>query len=170
MVSLRRGSSLIAVLMLITLLFILGIGLLMQKSTQYDESTRQLEAAQARQLAQAGLVDCGLKLAKDRTFPPILGNGNAQFSYSEEVTNLDGVAVGSYTVNVNATLNESPYWIIQVKSEGWLGERDHPRGRYLIYAEMDMSAKLRTNSSLDNPDFHHWVHYADQEFSEPPPL
>ena len=158
MESLRRkgGSSLIAVLMLITVLFILGIGFLSQKSNQYDESTRQLEAAQARQLAQAGLVDCGLKLAKDRTFPP-----TPIFTYNEELGD------GSYSLTVDSTLSKAPYWILQVNSEGWLGDREHPHGHYLIYAEMDMSRQLRSNSSLANPDFHHWVHYADQESSQP---
>ena len=165
----RSGSSLIAVLLLITVLLILGIALLSQKTSQYDASARRLEATQARQLAQSGLLDCRLKLAKDRTFPPLSGKSNDSFNYSEEVTDLDGNPVGSYTVTVDFSLNRSPYYICQVQSVGWLGDRAAPRSTYRVYGELDMSRQLRSNSSQSNPDFRHWMHYLEAEMPKPPP-
>lgn len=163
-----RGSSLIAVLMLITLLLILGIGLMSQKTSQYDASARRLEAAQARQLAQAGLVDCQLKLAKDRTFPPLSGKANESFTYTEDVNDLDGKPVGSYSVTLDFALNQPPHSICQVRSQGWLGDRSAPRSTYLVYLEVDMSRTLRNDSSKPNPNFRRPSHYLEEDTPKPP--
>ena len=165
----RRGSSLIAVLMLITLLLILGIGLLSQKTSQYDAAARRLEASQARQLAQAGLTDCRLKLAKDLTFPPLSGKSNDNFTYTEDLTDLDGNSLGSYSVTVDFALDKAPYFICQVRSQGWLGERAAPRSTFAVYAELDMSRTLRSNSAQPNPNYRRWVHYLEEEVPKPPP-
>ena len=78
-----QGSALVAVLLTLTIMMILGMAFLSRKSAQYETVVRATEADQARALAQAGLVDIGIKFAKDRAFPPSRPEGNTIYSYSK---------------------------------------------------------------------------------------
>lgn len=160
-----RGSALVAVLLLTTVLFLLGIALLSQKSSQYEAANRPWELSQCRQLAQAGLVDCQLKLAKDRTFPP-LSAANGTYTYSETLTALDGSPLGSYTVQMDYGWMRSPYYVCHIRSRGWMGSPDRVRADFTLFAEIDMARTSRLNSNQPNPSFRKLVNYLEEA---PPP-
>lgn len=136
-----QGFLLVAVLLIAALLLTLGIGYLASAARNYSAAYPAVGIAQARTLARAGLDDALEKLNKDRDFPPAYsiqteatGVTNAPFSYSETVTDLDGVTViGSYQVKVDLTYQATPLqWTIQpnqlliLTSTGLVGSPSSP--------------------------------------------
>lgn len=148
----RRASALIAVLLVTTAMLVLGLGLLTQKSRQYQSAARQRQAAQARAVAQAGLVDFEIKKRKDHSFPPRRAEGANHFSYSESF------AGGTYQIEVDSSVSNSPQSLLLVTSQGQVGE-----ARFVIYGEFDISPTSRSDPNQPNPRFHNWVHLAEQE-------
>jgi hypothetical protein len=160
------GSAMIAVLLILSILLVLGIGLLSQKSYQYEEMRRANDASQARALAQAGMVDAKLKLLKDQGFPPARPHGETTFSYNEEVTNFDGQVVGAYAVKVFTDASEEPFHVLRVESVGLLGGTSNPRARYQIYGELDIAPVVRNDTlKTVNPNYSRWHYF--QEGSRP---
>ncbi len=158
----RAGSALVGVLLVLSLLLVMGVGLLSQKANQYDEMRRANQSTQARALAQAGLVDARLKLSKDPSFPPARPSGDAQFTYSQNITTTSGQLAGSYTVVVDSTKNQPPYHVIRVTSVGLVGSRVNPDGRYSIYGELDASRFMRDDPTTPNPNFYRWALVREQ--------
>ena len=157
-----RGSALIGVLLVLSLLLVMGVGLLSQKANQYEEMRRANDSARARALAQAGLVDARLKLSKDLTFPPLRPSGDAQFTYSEDLLDSGGLPAGSFTVIVDSTKNQPPFQVIRVTSIGLAGERTNPSARYFIYSELDVAKFLRSDDTTPNPNYYQWALVREQ--------
>jgi hypothetical protein len=158
----RRGSAIIAVLLVSTLLLVLGMGMLSQKASLYESASRDRSAAQARGIAQAGMVDCQIKLSKHREFPPKRAREAKAFTYSELFTDNAAQPLGTYTVTIDTTRAASPYAIYQVTCVGLLGDPEDPQARYEIYGEYDISRTMRDDPALANPDYRKWVHFVEQ--------
>lgn len=158
-----RGSALLAVLLILSILLVLGIGLLSQRANQYEEMRRANEACQARALAQAGLVDVKLKLSKDRSFPPARPNGETRFTYSETMTDVDGNEVGRYVVTVMTDTLLEPFYVMRVESIGLIGtEGANPRARYVIYGELDLAKTVRNDENqTPNPNYFRWLYFQE---------
>jgi type II secretory pathway pseudopilin PulG len=163
--SLPKGSTLIGVLLTMTVILILGMAFLSQKSSQYESAVRGREALQAEMLAQAGIVDFRKKIAKDRSFPPKRPEGTERYEYTEVLTDLNDAPYGAYKITVDLSRNVSPYWIAQVTSVGYLGSADKPVAQSSIYAELDMAKDDRENPGVPNPRYREWVVF--QEGSGP---
>lgn len=156
----RRASTLLAALVLLTLILVLGLGFLSRRSAEYQVANLQITRAQARELALAGLEDARAKLDRDYFFPPQLEIKQNAFQYAELVYDLDDVTVlGSYEVIVDQTYNEDPYRVITVQATGMAGYP--PRSRYRVEAELDASATVR-GGTADNPDFWKLIRLVEQ--------
>ena len=94
-----------ALLVLISLL-LLGMGLMSAQTARYRGVNRSQEAAQAFQLAQAGLEDVRLKLEVDTNFPPNPGDDQPLFNFAEDVQ-IGATTIGSYEVTLDRT-HEAP--------------------------------------------------------------
>lgn len=163
-----RGSALIGVLLVLSLLLVMGLGLLSQRSNLYEEMRRANDAAQARALAQAGMVDAYIKLVKDPSFPQSRPSEDARLTYTETVRDTTGRRVGAYTVVVDTSRRTAPFMVVRVTSTGSLGEGTNPSGRYMIYGELDVSKTLREDPEAKNPHYYKWSFLREQ--SRPVPL
>ncbi len=154
-----RGSALLAVLLVTTLLLITGMALLSAKSSEYEEAARLRQAAQAKMLAESGLVDFETKVIYGFDFPPPLVADNPFFLYSEKLTQADGTPLGSYTVKLDRSVEKSPHRVWKVTSVGSLGPSDAPVATHTSYGEMDVSPNLREDRKEPNPNYLHWVNF-----------
>ena len=158
----NKGSALVAVMLVLALLLIMGLAFLSQKGGQYEAAVMARASAQARELARAGLADFEVKFAKDRTFPPPRPQTMEQYSYSENLTDMDDNPFGGYNVTVNYDLYRSPYWLLRVNSEGFAGERTDPDARFFIYTEIDMAPEARGAAGTPNPSYRQRIIYREQ--------
>ncbi len=156
----------IAALLVMTMLLIMGMAFLSQKSAQYEAVVKSGLANQARAIAQAGLVDFKLKVAKSRSFPPPRPKGQTLYSYTEDFSDIDGRPHGFYTITCDSKLDRTPYWLLQVTSEGVLGSRAEPRARFRIYGELDLSSTLRNAPSQPNPTYRQWILFRDGDLPD----
>ena len=152
----RRGFALIASMLLCLILFALGVGLMSKQSAQYEATLRMTQAAQARALAQGGLQDALAKLSRDADFPPLSTEDQQEFSYTEQVKDLDNNPLGSFNVKVNRSLHLKPWRILLITSQGRVGS-----SRYSLRGELDISPTLRSNYTTTNSKLYHWVHIED---------
>lgn len=150
----RRGSVLIAVLLLLVILLILGLAFLTQQSLLYSATSQAQFSVAARAVAEAGLEDARGKLEKDLDFPPAADPDQKIFTYSEPLTNLSGREVGQYTITIDQT-NRKKNGIIAVTSVGSLAGTS--TARRILYAELDVSGTF-----LTNPQFFTFVHFEDR--------
>lgn len=148
----RRGSILVAVLMLLAILFILGIAMLHKQMQAYRGATLLKEGAQAQALAEAGLEDARIKWEKDYLFPPPAAPDQVAFTYSEDLRDSAGRLVGSYEVTVDATYAGPPALLLRITSVGTCGPRGQRATRKRLYGELDLAVKQRANPALDNPN------------------
>ena len=122
----RRGFSLITVLLLSSMLLVLAVAMLVKESHRYKGARLQVERAQARALAWAGIETVRARLDHDYTFPPVLETelppdqaAQRQYSFEEAVYAPDSNdIVGSYEVNVEMAWINKPYQILRVTSRG----------------------------------------------------
>lgn len=102
----RRGSLIIAALLLFSLLLALGLGLMSSQSGRMRAAQAQIDALQARQLALSAWADAKAKLGKDLFFPPST-DAQGHFSYSEDVYDQDASGdpefYGTYTVVIDTS-------------------------------------------------------------------
>lgn len=124
----------VALLVLIFLL-LLGMGLMSAQTARYRGVNRSQEAAQAFQLAQAGLEDIRFKLEVDPGFPPNPGDDQPLFNYAEDVK-IGAVEVGSYEVLLDRSHQKPPYQLISVTSTGTVGPKEHPIAQRVLKAEL----------------------------------
>ncbi len=150
----RRGVILIVVLLLLVILLVLGMGFLTQQRHLHGAARRSHSAVLARALAEAGLEDARAKLEKDLDFPPSADPSQKVFSYSEQMTKLDGSSFGRYTVTIDHTKVEQN-GVIVLTSVGSLGG-DDPTQR-VLYAELDVSGDPSSNAR-----FFRFVHFEDR--------
>jgi type II secretory pathway component PulK len=132
-----RGSTLIAVLLLMALLLTLGMAMVNQSASAVQASTYRARAAAASALAWAGLNEARAKLGRDVFFPPRGGDGQQVFAYSEIMTDLAGRRVGSYTVRVDTRFAVAPGRLVRLESEGLLGDPARPLARRRLRLDLD---------------------------------
>lgn len=160
-----RGSVLILVLVLISLVFVLGIVFLAYRATQYKAARQSTLAVQARQLAWVGLEQTRVKLMKDLNFPLSGDEDQLLFGLTENVYSLDGSdLVGSYRVVVDSTYSQEPYFLIRLTVTGLVGPPDRPLARRTLSAELDMATVARTpiGTSNPNPNLFQFVNFTDE--------
>jgi len=109
------------VLVIMTLLLILGGAMLSHQSGYRKAAVRDVEQAQARLLAQAGLEDVRLKWERDPSFPPS-GEDVERFSYRENLLDADGHLLGSYEVEIDLRHASAPSQVLLVTSRGVTAE------------------------------------------------
>ncbi len=158
----RRGSALVLCLLLVVTLFIMGMGFLSQHTSGRLASRRAVLAAQARELARAGLENARAKLNCDLKFPP-RGEAGESYVYCETLQDIgQGVPVGSYEVTLDMDLMAPPYEILKVESLGWVGTRQLPEAYHRLSAEIDVATRDRGNPALTNPRLGQWLNFWDQ--------
>lgn len=148
----RRGSTLIVSLMLCAFLLVVGLGFLSQRAGQYQAANTALWRVRAQALADAGLEDARIKLAKDGSFPPLEGDDQEEFSYTEELRDAGGESLGFYTVHIDMRYRRLPYKIYRVTSRGRVGTLEAPRAQATRMGEFDVSPVERGTTNL-NPLF-----------------
>ncbi len=148
MTGVRRGSTLIAVLLLVSLLLVGGLALMSSKSLQYDRLAEEVASAQALALAQAGLEDVLVKIGKSGGFPPLNGQ---TLSYSEEMWQADGTTpVGRYRVTIDSGLRRPNGYLLVLTSVGTVGQEVTARARHTLRAEFDLNPSNATYFKLVN--------------------
>jgi hypothetical protein len=147
----KRGSTLIAVLLLISLLLVGGLGLLGRKALEYDRVAEEATACQALALAQSGLEDALVKFGKDPSFPPLAGADQTRLTYSEDVYRTDGsTLVGRYTVTIDRKLAPAPSYVALITSVGTIGPEASPISRHTVSAELNLKPGEPTYFKLLN--------------------
>lgn len=149
MVARRRGSILIATLLLLSLLLVAGLGLHGAQAQRYRGAAALGRQTAALALAEAGLEDARVKLEKDPLFPPRGAPEQAVFRYSEDL------GAGSYTVTVDRTFAGPPHFLLVVRAQGRAGSRDETETRVTLVAEMDQAVEVRGGSG-PNPAYFTW--------------
>ena len=151
MVSDKRGSFLIAALLILAILLSLGIGLMSGQAGKLSAAQARANASQAKALARAGLEDARVKLGKDILYPPP-HDEQEFFSYSEDVFTTAGDFLGTYTVvidlryevankdlpppNEDIILYEGVYIVTSI---GKVGDRAvAPLAERTLYGEIDI--------------------------------
>lgn len=157
MMSIRKAFSLPMILMLSLIMLLLGLGFLNKRASQYRGAYQTTYSVMALQLARAGLEDARVKLDKCRDFPPQTGQDQKTFSYTEVLV----PDRESYTVTLDLSLRDEPFFIVRVTSTGVSGAVEQPRARRVLTAELDFAPNLRSDSSLPNPDYFQFVHFQD---------
>jgi hypothetical protein len=160
-----RGAILIFALMLCTLLLVIGMGFVAQRSLEYGSVSQLQDKAQARQLAMAGMEDARIKLEKDPFFPQVGGFGQSTFTYSEQLLDpSDASVVGVYKVTVDVSLKEEPFRIIRIVAVGDAGpDSADPLATYSIYAELDVASLDRDNPGTPNPKLYRYIDWREQD-------
>lgn len=106
----RRGSLIVAALLLFSILLALGLGLMSSQASRMRAAVATAQSVQAKSLALAAWADVKTKLGKDLFFPPTTrffplrpdsSRGQEYFSYSEDVYDDDGELYGTYTVVID---------------------------------------------------------------------
>jgi len=160
----RPGFLLVACLLLLSVMMVMGLGLMSSRASRYEAAVLTAQTARARALAWAGLEATRVKLCKDLDFPPPQGEGSLPFQFTEQVLDLDGsTRLGSYTVTVDSSWKHIPYQVLQVTSLGNLGPADGLRNPQVkIVAELDLSPRLRSNPAAVNPDYFRWIVWSEE--------
>ena len=162
----RRGFALVTSLLMISLLFVMGIGFLGKRAAQYRGVRQSLLAAQARAIAWAGLEHARTKLEKDINFPPNAGSEEqGSFSYSEQVLHPDGSLAGSYTVTLDLTYVKEPYYRLLITSTGRAGGDSWllPAARRTVKAEMDVFPGVPVpGNRYPNPTYFQFRGFSDE--------
>ena len=100
----KRGSLVVAALLLFSLLLALGLGLMSSQSGRMRAAQAEIDGVRAKELALAAWADCKAKLGKDIFFPPST-DAQGHFSYSEDVYDADSsgnpVFYGTYSVVID---------------------------------------------------------------------
>jgi hypothetical protein len=142
----KRGILLIAVLLMITVLLIAGLGFLGRRSSQHSSAELTRLSVQARALAWVGLEQTMAKLEKDYDFPPRRALDQQEFAWTETVFDIDGTTViGTYTARIDLRYVEPPYSILRIEATGLLGAADSPQALRTLVAEVDLEGDRSTN-------------------------
>lgn len=135
----RRGFLLVTSLFIIIVLLLMGMGFIGSQASRYAAARRSGEAAQARQLALAGLEDARIKLEMDSQFPPQPAVGQPYFSYAESLTLSSSPALrGAYTVLIDRSYEKDPNNVYLITSTGAVGPAEKPIAQYKLIAELDL--------------------------------
>lgn len=134
-----RQGSLILSLLLLSLFFLLCLGLLSRQPWLRQASNSALLESQARALALAGLDDARSKLIRDYQFPQRRDLEQRYLVYQEPVTDLSDRPVGSFRVSIDHLYAAYPYLCYRISSWGLLGKE----ASYRIDAVFDLSPQRR---------------------------
>ncbi len=142
-----KGFLLVASLLIISLLLIVGYGMMSVQSGRYRASSKTVSSAQALQLALAGFEDVRAKLELDQDFPPHPAEDQKIFNYAEDVIDA-GNPIGSYEVEVNTEHNRAPWFLVKVTCTGVVGPKEKPLASRRVIAELrhmtsDVTADVR---------------------------
>lgn len=135
----RRGSTIVLALLTLTVLLILGLGILGSRSAHLESSVARLRATQARQLALSGLEDVRAKLSHDYFYPPQVTEDQKVFVYSEPVLAADGTMFGLYEIRLDPSLAQDPYFLLQVRSTGFVYDQGKWVAHWIVDGEFDLS-------------------------------
>lgn len=130
-------------LLLLSLFFLLAIGLLSRQPWLRQASNSVLLESQARALALAGLDDARSKLIRDYQFPQRRDLEQRYLVYREPILDLDGNLVGSFRISIDHLYAGYPYLCYRLSSWGLWGEEARPRATYRIDAVFDLSSERR---------------------------
>lgn len=149
-----RRAFLLPLALLIAMLFgVIGGAFLYSQSVLYGGAVQVNGELMARSIAEVGVQDARCKLQRDIDFPPAGSEEQTEYSYTETFTDpLTGSTVGSYTVTVDSTYCDKPYYVALVRSTGSVaaGERNILK---TVVAELDVSPKDRNNPAVDNSNY-----------------
>ena len=134
----KRVFLLVACLLISSILLVLGLGFLTTKANDLKAAKQVALTAQARSLAWAGLERTRTKLEKDAHYPPPGSEEQLLYSYSEEILDPSGQPVGSYTVVLDQTHVQEPYYRLKIRCTGRVGQLTSPQSRYTLTAELDL--------------------------------
>lgn len=158
----RRGVVIVLVLFTLAVLLLSGLGLLGSRALRQAGTRQQQEAAQAAWLAQAGLEDARVKLAKRLDFPPPGAMDQTTYSYSERLVDSRGAEVGHYVVTLDSTQLHEPFYLLRITSEGMVGPRQSPRASRVLTATLDLRGDDRFGEGLPtSPRLFQWVDWND---------
>lgn len=144
-----RGSTLVVSLLLGVLILLLGMALLSVQSS-HRRAARALEAGvQAKLLAEAGLEDARVKLSRDPFYPDATGSAQPTFSYTETLPS--GPSKGSFSVTIDRSRIDEPYFLLIIESTGRVG-RPGPESSRTLQVAIDVCPFSRSNPSIPNPD------------------
>lgn len=147
----RRGAAMVSVLLLISLFFIMGAGMLARQKLAYEAAASARDGVVAEALAEAGLEDARIKLQKDRFFPPPGGPGQSCFTYSESLQDESGKRVGGYQVTIDLRYADAPAYQLKVTSTGSQGEGTENSARRTLTAVFDSNPRLASDPLQPNP-------------------
>ena len=140
----RRGSTLVVAMLLLSVLFVAGLGFLSQRRAQYLEASAVGRATEALALAEAGVEDARAKMRFDVKFPPPAATDQEKVSYVEVMEDSSGVEVGSFEVTLDKSAWKEPYQVLVIRSTGRLGSRQAPTAQRTVEAEVDMDESRGT--------------------------
>lgn len=149
----RRAFLLPLALMLATLFGVIGGAFMQAQATLYGGGSKLTRTMQARQLAEIGIEDARCKLLRDLDFPPPGTRDQRAFSYIESYQDpFTATNLGTYTVTVDTTYREAPYFLVVVRSVGFVQSGGETAMKTLV-AELDVSPQDRNNPGDDNPHY-----------------
>lgn len=151
-------------LLLTSLFLVMGIGFLSQRAAQNRASKAAQARFQARALAEAGLEDAAIKLAKRSNFPPLADETQRVFRYTERLSDGAGVEVGTYIVAVDMTRAGEPYFIVRLTSTGRVGPAEEPLAELTLSGELDVSSLIRETAIRrpePNPNRYRFLYLAE---------
>lgn len=153
----RRGFLLIVSLLLLTILLVLGMGLMNSQTSRYRDLAALSLAVQAHELALSGFEDARSKLELNSNFPPNPAEDQPQFNYAEDVSNaINGKMVGSYEVKLDFARDIPPFFLVKVTSTGTVGPKEAPKAQRILQAELQ-----RCNSATAANRIWRWVSLND---------
>lgn len=150
----KRRAFLLPLALLLAMFFgVIGGAFLYSQSVLYGGAAQVNGQLQARSVAEIGIEDARCKMQRDIDFPPAGSQEQTEYAYAE--TYLDPItqqSVGSYSVVIDQTHANSPYYVVVVRSTGSVaaGELNIIK---TIVAELDVSPTDRDDPSKDNPHY-----------------
>lgn len=135
----RRGSALVFALLISLLLAVVGLYLIGTRRGAYANARASVHQAQARALAQAGMEDMLVKLAKDAFFPTGVPDEQKVFSYQEALPDPADPdrPLGVYQCTIDRSRETEQ--LIFLLSVGTTGTVQAPLARYKVAAVLDLA-------------------------------
>ena len=158
----RHGFLMPLALMIAIFFGIVGGAFLYSQSILYRGAVGANLQLQARTLAEVGVQDARCKLQRDIDFPPAGSEEQTEYAYTE--TYLDPITqapAGSYTVVLDQTYAEAPYFVVIVRSTGSALNAGTSVIKSVV-AELDVSPKDRKDASKDNEHYLQVLNWREQ--------
>lgn len=150
----NRRAFLLPLALLLAMLFgVIGGAFLYSQSVLYGGVAQVNGQLQARSIAEVGVEDARCKLQRDIDFPPAGSEEQTEYSYTETYRDpVTGTRVGSYTVVVDQTHADSPFFVLVVRSTGSVSSGEVNTLKTIV-AELDVSPTDRDNPARPNPNY-----------------